>query len=285
MDRGDAAAGNRIVSNALIRIITAVVAAPVLIGAVYLGGVFFGVFVAALAVAGQHELYVLQRGAGHRPYVVGGLLLGVGVAFQPLVPELGAAVVAGAFVLAIYHVFAGDDRAPFDALGSTFLGLLYPVYAFTFVVHLRATRGPGLGDVEAFWLVLSVFLMIWATDILAYYTGRSIGKHPLAPTISPKKTWEGAIGGAVGALLAAVALKVTVLGFLAWPHVVVMALVCGIVSQLGDLTESKMKRSADIKDSGKLLPGHGGVLDRFDALLFAAPLVYLYLLYVARIGG
>ncbi|HMB91293.1 MAG TPA: phosphatidate cytidylyltransferase, partial [Rhodothermales bacterium] len=115
----------------------------------------------------------------------------------------------------------------------------------------------------------------------AYYTGKSIGKTPLAPSISPKKTWEGAIGGGIGAVLAAVVLKLTLLGFLAWPHVIVMALICGVVSQVGDLMESRIKRSVGAKDSGTLLPGHGGMLDRFDAMILAVPLVFLYLRYGA----
>ncbi|MDX1546847.1 MAG: phosphatidate cytidylyltransferase, partial [Rhodothermales bacterium] len=143
--------------------------------------------------------------------------------------------------------------------------------------------GGALVDDAAFALTLTVFLLIWATDTFAYYVGKNLGRHKLAPLISPKKTWEGAVGGAVGALLVAVVLKLTLLAFLAWPHVVAMALICGIVSQIGDLAESRLKRSVGAKDSGTLLPGHGGLLDRFDALLLAVPLVYLYLAYVARL--
>ena len=99
----------------------------------------------------------------------------------------------------------------------------------------------------------------------------------MAPELSPKKTWEGAVGGAMGAVLVAIALRVTILGALPWIHLVVIAVICGVVSQIGDLAESKIKRSVGAKDSGTLLPGHGGMLDRLDALILAAPLVFAYL--------
>jgi phosphatidate cytidylyltransferase len=132
---------------------------------------------------------------------------------------------------------------------------------------------------------LAVFFFIWAADTLAYVAGRALGKHKLAPSISPKKTWEGFIGGIVGAVLVGVALKYTWLGYLAWPHVIVLALIGGIVGPLGDLAESGFKRSVGVKDSGNVLPGHGGLLDRFDALILTAPLYYLYLAYATDVFG
>jgi phosphatidate cytidylyltransferase len=172
---------------------------------------------------------------------------------------------------------------PLERLSGTVFGAVYPAALLAFLTDLRLGEGAGIGDLEAFYLTLTVFLLIWATDTLAYYTGKAIGRHKLAPAVSPKKTWEGSIGGAMGAIAVAVALKFTLIGFLAWPHVVVLALICGIISQLGDLAESRFKRAAGVKDSGTILPGHGGVLDRFDAMILAVPLVFLYLVYVARV--
>jgi phosphatidate cytidylyltransferase len=140
-----------------------------------------------------------------------------------------------------------------------------------------------VADFDAFILTVVLFLIGWATDTFAYYVGRSIGKRPLAPAVSPKKTWEGAIGGTLGALLAGVLLKLSILPFINWVHVLVLTLIVAVVGQLGDLAESRMKRAAGVKDSGRLLPGHGGMLDRFDALILAAPAAYLYLRYVAGI--
>jgi phosphatidate cytidylyltransferase len=128
--------------------------------------------------------------------------------------------------------------------------------------------------------VLSL-LLVWATDVFAYYVGKVIGSRPLAPSISPNKTWEGTLGGLCAAVAVAMILKLTVLGMVAWPHVVALALIGGGVSQVGDLMESQLKRSTGADDASSILPGHGGVLDRFDAMVVAAPLIYLYLHVVA----
>ena len=125
---------------------------------------------------------------------------------------------------------------------------------------------------------------VWAADTLAYFTGRAIGKRPLFPRISPKKTWAGSVGGVVGALVLVAAMKTALLPLvLTWADVAVIGLICGAVGQLGDLAESMLKRSVGVKDSGNYLPGHGGMLDRIDAMLIAIPLVVLYLDHVRDI--
>ncbi len=127
-------------------------------------------------------------------------------------------------------------------------------------------------------LLLFALAITWAADTVAYFVGRAIGKHPLAPHISPKKTWEGSIGGLAGSLLVAY-------GFHFWltislPHLLAMATLGNIAGQMGDLLESACKRSAGVKDSGGLLPGHGGVLDRIDALILCIPVIWYYLVLV-----
>jgi len=121
-------------------------------------------------------------------------------------------------------------------------------------------------------------VITWAGDSLAYFVGRGMGKHLLAPHISPKKTWEGSIGGMIGSLVAAVA-------FWKWmgmplPYLVGMAVVGNVAGQMGDLLESACKRSAGVKDSGGMLPGHGGILDRIDALILCIPVIWYYLMVV-----
>jgi phosphatidate cytidylyltransferase len=150
-------------------------------------------------------------------------------------------------------------------------------------VWLREVRSAAVTDLGAFWLVLFVFLLVWATDIAAYYVGRTFGARPLAPSISPNKTWEGTLGGFGAAVLVGLLLKITVVDLLSWPHVAALVGIGGGVSQLGDLLESTLKRSTDMDDSSQLLPGHGGMLDRFDAMAVAAPLIVLYLHVVAGV--
>ncbi len=271
-------------SNALLRIFTALVGVPLLLGLAYLGGWPFGLLVLAICLLAQYELYAMMQRAGVQPFKTAGLLIGALAAARTLAPPAMPLALAAALGVLAYSPFSRTEK-PIERLGGTFLGVLYPTALLAFLTDLRLARGPDVGDAEAFYLTLAVFLLIWATDITAYYVGKSLGRHPLAPAISPKKTWEGAVGGAVGAVLAAVALKLTLLAFLAWPHVGVLALLCGVVSQVGDLAESRLKRSVGVKDSGALLPGHGGLLDRFDAMILAVPLVYLYLRYVAGLFG
>ena len=268
-------------SNQLTRIGTALVAAPVFLAVAYWGGWPFAGLVILLALLGQWELYAMARRSGLRPRTIMGLALGLIVGLQAIIPELGPVVIFGAILLVAASPFIFPRERGLASLAVTLFGLLYPTALFAYLIRLRLA--PGFGDFEAFLLLLLVLVLVWATDIFAYYVGKYTGRHKLAPTISPKKTWEGSIGGLVAAVGVAVAFQVGVSDMLRWLDVLVLAGLCGGVSQLGDLAASQMKRATGVKDSGTLLPGHGGILDRFDALLIAAPLAYLYLELV--VGG
>src|SRR5690606_12523075 len=163
---------------------------------------------------------------------------------------------------------------------ATMFGVVYPSGFLAFLVALRVTRGEAVDDTTAFAIVLTTFLLVWSTDTFAYYTGRALGRRPLAPTISPKTTWAGAVGGTVGAVVVSIVMRLRLLGVWSWAHAVGVALVGGVAGQFGDLAESAMKRAVEVRGSGALLPGHGGILDRFDGMILAAPAVYLYLAFV-----
>lgn len=155
--------------------------------------------------------------------------------------------------------------------GVTYITLLYP-----FVFRI----GVGSGNISGGDALLFLFAILWVGDTSAMGFGQWLGKHKLAPTVSPNKTVEGFIGGIIGAIVTGVVMyfwkfQVTGLG-----HVIVIAAGCSILGQLGDLVESMWKRSLDIKDSSNIIPGHGGMLDRFDSLLFAAPFMYCYLNFI-----
>jgi len=152
------------------------------------------------------------------------------------------------------------------AAGISSSALLLVAFPLSFAVRLHGdpNQGPRL--------LLFALVLTWAADTTAYFVGRAIGKHPLAPHISPKKTWEGSIGSMIGSLIVAYAFSFWIL--IPLIHLLIMAVLGNIAGQMGDLLESAYKRSAGVKDSGGLLPGHGGVLDRIDALLFAAPVLW-----------
>lgn len=260
------------------------------VGLLYVGDWPFTLLVLTLAMLAQLEVYQLLEAGGLRPDRVGGLLLGallvLRVAYPPLLfaaAALTVVVLAGSPFRrrALDGVPPGENGGSASALPATLFGAVYPSALLAFLLDLRTARGPEVADLQAFYLTLTVFVLVWSADTMAYYVGRALGKRPLAPTVSPKKTWEGALGGVLGAIAAAVALKLLVLDVLPWIHTAAIGMIAGVIGPLGDLAESKMKRQVGRKDSGTLLPGHGGLLDRFDAMILVAPAVYLYLRFVA----
>ncbi len=276
-------------SNNTLRILTALVGIPAIVVLLYVGSWPFAVLILVIALLAQYETYVLLEAAGLPAYKGAGLCIGALLVIAPLF-EAALLVAVGILVagLALFPFLSPSDDSRSSSAGiaglpATTFGVIYPTALLGFLVALRAARGPALDDRAAFFLVLTVFLIVWSTDTFAYYVGRAVGRRPLAPTISPKKTWAGAVGGMVGAIVVAIILKLTVLDFLPWVHVLGVAVIGSVVGQLGDLAESRIKRLVGVKDSGTLLPGHGGMLDRFDAMVLAAPAVYLYLHFAAGI--
>ncbi|UIR55759.1 phosphatidate cytidylyltransferase [Sphingobacterium sp. SRCM116780] len=175
--------------------------------------------------------------------------------------------------LAVYIQALFQKRAfPFNDIGFTILGIAYvglPFYCFT--------RLAFIGSDFNHFLPLGFMILLWTNDTGAYLAGRSLGKNKLFERISPKKTWEGFVGGVVLAILVSMSFEKYFGTIPQWQWIVV-AIIIGVFGTIGDLVESMLKRSLNVKDSGQILPGHGGFLDRFDGLLFAAPLVYLFLL-------
>ena len=268
------------------RIITSVIAAPIAVGLAYLGGWAFGALVLLIALAAQHELYIMAEAVGAPAHRVVGTLLGAVLATAALWPGAAVPVAWGLVIgLVVGSPFLFEREHLISGLAATVLGAAFPAGLIGFLTALREARGPEVGSMEAFFLVLTTFLLVWATDIFAYYTGKSFGRRALAPTISPNKTWEGTLGGAAAAGAIAVACKLVLLPVLSWIDVAALAVIGGGISQLGDLAESAMKRSSNVKDSSTLIPGHGGVFDRFDSMTVAAPLIYLYLRHIAGIIG
>lgn len=174
----------------------------------------------------------------------------------------------GAVLLSLLYLFKFEERKLEDAM-ATITGVFYVVF-FSFHVTLVEQTG------EYGILVWLIFLTAFGTDVMAYFTGYAFGKHKLCPTISPKKTIEGSIGGIVGSVILC-----GLFGYILIPrllmHCIIIGVLGGVVSQFGDLTASIFKRKMGIKDYGNLIPGHGGILDRFDSVLFTAPMIYYYI--------
>jgi phosphatidate cytidylyltransferase len=200
--------------------------------------------------------------------------------------KLGLGVIVMVFAVMVVRALhtgraLGNLRAAYGIVGFFYIGgLLETCVLLRAVPGVIVVAGIGRGERGA-WLMLFVAVCVWSTDTFAYFVGRWCGRHKLAPQLSPGKTIEGSIGGFLGAVLIGAA-------FGRWIHLPLMhgiavGALAGIMGQVGDLFESALKRELGIKDFGRVLPGHGGALDRFDSLLFVAPLAYLYLHFIAGI--
>ena len=278
-----------------LRMASAAVGVPVLLGAIWIGPPYFSVLAAAAAALGAWELTKMAENVDRRP--------------PPLVTITWAVcLVAAGYILA--QDFSGD-RIPLPFAGRSLSGYKTPwvfiVAAFAYVtwqvryarsrVPMRDARlalgialytggllafGPLLRGLDQGrdWVLFSL-LVTFSADTAAFFVGRMVGRVPLAPAISPGKTREGAVGGLAGAVAAAVlfgGLFRIPIGLLLQ---VVLGLLMGVAAQAGDLAESWMKRKAEVKDSGNLIPGHGGVLDRLDSIVPNLPLVYIFAMWVA----
>ena len=263
------------------RAITGVFFVIIMLASLLTGHYPFGIFYLLLALFCQYEFYGLIKGAGYKPNYSAGLLNGAFIyivfafvsanhAVQPVMFLLPVTLSA----IFIQELFKKSDT-PFQNIAFTFLGLLFTTMPFTFF-HAMAYTGPEFN----FHVPLGFFVMLWANDTGAYLTGVKFGKTKLFERHSPKKTWEGFIGGIAIAALAGYILSIYYTE-LEWKQWVAIAILISCFGTLGDLVESMFKRSINVKDSGGILPGHGGLLDRFDGLLIAAPIVYCYLYFIS----
>jgi phosphatidate cytidylyltransferase len=180
-------------------------------------------------------------------------------------------------VLLLLELFRNKESAVSN-LGSTLLGIFYIGFFSAALVDIREFYNDSIFTYnQGGYLIIAILVSIWVCDSAAYFLGTALGKHKLMPRISPNKSWEGAIAGFIFSVLTMIAAKALFLEFLEWRDTIVIGIIVGILGQCGDLIESMIKRDSRVKDSSNIIPGHGGILDRFDSLLFTAPAVYLYL--------
>jgi phosphatidate cytidylyltransferase len=261
-------------TNLISRVVVSAIGLPVVLGLVWLGGWWiYGLLVAAAFVA-VHEFVQMARPLRPlAPAVYAGTLLGLtGARTGGVVWLLGG--VLATFVLAfVLNAFA-ETRAPSTvAIGATVLGATWIGFGLGHLLLLRQLHTEG--RLAAFTVLLTVF----AADTFAYIAGRLVGRHKLAPTVSPGKTWEGLLAGAAaGVFVSFIALYDTRHRYLTSWEAVVFGLVIVLAAAAGDLFESMLKRDMQVKDTGRLLGGHGGMLDRIDALLFAGVAAYYLVL-------
>jgi len=262
------------------RYIGAVILAPFLIF-LFLGGIYLKYGVMILSLLGMHEFYkVIKKknvsaisSVGYLLCVIYYITLGKDINYKLIFFLLIITV----FVLMCIPVL--DIKYNFIDIGATILVFLYVAVFFGFIVLVNIKNNGN-------YLVWLIFISSWLCDTAAYYAGRAFGKKKLCPKVSPKKTVEGSIGGVLGSAIAC-----GIFGFIIYSkgitipvyHLFIIGIVCGGFCQFGDLAASSIKRYVGVKDYSNLIPGHGGILDRFDSILFASVVVYYYLTFIVGI--
>jgi phosphatidate cytidylyltransferase len=283
------------------RLTVAVVGIPVAIAVIYMGGWVLGVSMAATAALGAGEYFNLAQARGVPA------LSWVGIPAAALFPILATVnpsyrdfsepaftLIVAIVLLSVASVLwlRWPEGSPMGAAAATVTGALYAGGMVAFWVllrHLPETASELAKPMDGVALVVFPLTVTWMGDTFAYFFGTRFGKRKLIEKVSPKKTVLGGMAGLVGSMLTAGVMGYLLLGDIpgygiSWPVAVAFGAVISVVGQIGDLTESVMKRESGVKDSGTILPGHGGVLDRLDAIYFTVPVAFLMFLWVARLG-
>jgi len=262
------------------RVITATIGVPLVIFAIWFGTPWFTLLIAAAALAGTYEFYHMANFDRREPLLYLGLLWALALVLSPHYgsPDVLPIVITAAMLISLICLLRRPSKeGAFHNWAWAIAGALYVGWMLSYWLNLR-----GLTDGRN-WVYLAM-LTTFANDTGAFFIGRARGKRKLAPVISEGKTWEGAIGGLICAILGAMVIA-TVLNLISpftfryW-QIILLGFLVGIFAQLGDLVESLLKRNMGVKESGNLLPGHGGILDRFDSLIFVGVVVYYYVIWV-----
>lgn len=266
------------------RAITGALFVVVLLASIYLGAYSVLFLFMVVVLLGIDEFYALvKKNKTIKPQAFQGVFLGL-VAFvlfafaaQQIMPlKFTLLLVPFFFLTFIIELYRKKEMA-FINIAYTLMGVFYVAFPFAMLYHLGFYQNGEFTTIYSYQIIMGFFILLWSSDTGAYLAGKYFGKNKLFERISPKKTWEGSIGGGVLALVAAYIISLF-FNHLLLSDWLILALITVIFGGLGDLVESMHKRNLNVKDSGKLLPGHGGILDRFDGLFMAIPFIYTYLL-------
>jgi len=264
------------------RTITGLLMVAMLMLILFLGEIVFGVVIAVFAVIAINELYKTTE-KGHKPIKWISFLFAIPIIFYMFNTETDISQItlyAIAVIVFMICIMKPKKYSLIDGVITVCAGMI----VFNMFYFLEKIYKIGADRMESAYLILFCLIGAFITDTFAYFVGVTIGKHKLCPTISPKKSVEGSIGGTLGVIIImtlyghfVLSGRVEVFAGVPFYIYAILGLICGIVSQIGDLFASMIKRHYDVKDYGNIFPGHGGVLDRFDSLVFVAPMVYFFI--------
>ncbi len=266
------------------RTITALIAIPVVLAIVWLGGWWAFAAATFVVILGAYELHRMMLHEGYHPLILISLALSVLFLVAAMLPQLRLFLLElglGIALLVTFPLLFFRQKLA-GAMVDWSLTLAIAIYLGWPLSLFPLLRGFHVGISTGFWWVLTVLLGVWGFDSGAFFTGHFIGRHKLAPNISPAKTWEGVFGGMVLSIIAALLFATWPLG-VPWYLAILLGILIGVAATLGDLAESLIKRQTHVKDSGQIMPGHGGILDRLDSLLFAVIVVYIFAQLVGKL--
>lgn len=271
-------------SNLTKRAIFGAVYVVIMLGGTIIHPIVFAILFAAILFFTQFEFYNVVEKGGYKPSKwvssVSGLLLfsiSYGISIGYLKYEFAFAFIPIALFLLIFEIFSSRENTIGNS-GLNLLGFAYiaaPFGLMNFIIHPSFN---GFHTIFYPWILIGVFFIIWMNDSGAYLVGSALGKHKMCPKISPAKSWEGLIGGAVAGVIMGI-INSILFQEISMTNWIAIALLTIAFGTLGDLFQSKIKREIGIKDSGNILPGHGGFLDRLDSLLFAIPAIFMWLVF------
>lgn len=265
-------------SNLQQRFIAGIIGVTLIVGCILYSDLTFMLMFCAISMFTQLEFYKLLGLDGNQPLTFYGTLCGVVLVVLTFVIEKGLIAFENYFLISpllamifFIKLYKKNDLKPFTNIGFTFLGLIYVALPFSLLVVMAMRRGE-----YNYEIILGSLFLLWATDVGAYFAGTKFGRRKLFERVSPKKSWEGAVGGMLSAAVVAFILGIYFQTFEPWKWYCIGAIIV-VTGTYGDLVESLFKRSIAIKDSGSSIPGHGGFLDRFDGLLLSAPFIVTFL--------
>ncbi|GBD86810.1 phosphatidate cytidylyltransferase [bacterium BMS3Abin03] len=263
--------------NTTKRVLVSIIAIPAIVLASYFGKIYFLAFVVGIGMIAYFEFAKLVENKKINSNITLGLLAVLVIIINQYfrLIEFYYFTIILIILLTIVELFRNKSSAIAN-LGATLLGVFY-IGLFSSTILMIREYYTGENYIYGGYLIISIFASIWVCDSAAFFGGTALGKHKLLPRVSPKKSWEGAVFGLLFAVITIVICKLIILDFLNWKDIIVIGLIIGTIGQVGDLIESLFKRDADVKDSSDIIPGHGGIFDRFDSLLYTSPVVLLYL--------
>ena len=271
-------------SNHALRIIVAVISIPVIIAAAYLGEFYFLIFVVAITAISYYEFCTMARNkdiSANKTFGLIGIIILLINYYRTFI-DIYSFLFLFSVILFLIELFRNRGSAVLN-IGATLLGVFYLGIFGSSIIGIREFY-PNVGSLyqRGGFLMISIFAAIWLCDSAAFWAGSKLGKHKLFPRVSPNKSWEGSIFGFLFSIIVLILAKILILDFMSFTEAAIIGIIIGIFGQLGDLIESLIKRDNGVKDSSGLIPGHGGMFDRFDSLFYTSPVILLYLTYISR---